>query len=173
MENKLYRDENAKVVGGVCAGLADYFNVDVSLVRVAFVFAMVVLGTGGMLYIILWIVLPKKDYFANPLVDYTVPPQPGNLMFVKKKPSSAAIIGGTILILLGAYCLLDQFDLIPYFELHRFWPVIFIIIGLVLIFNPDKRKHFESAPWDKKQDPEVNSPAPETKETNTDNPEII
>jgi len=168
MENKLYRDENAKVLGGVCAGLADYFNVDVALIRVAFVFAMVVLGTGFMLYIILWIVVPRKNYFDNPVVDYTIPPAPGKFVPVKKPVSSAAVVGGTILIVMGAYLLLDQFDLIPYFELHRFWPVVFIVIGLVLIFNPDKRKHYDTAPWSKK-DPEPVEPT----ETKNDNPETL
>lgn len=176
MENKLYRDENNKTLGGVCAGLADYFKVDVTLIRVAFVFAAVVLGTGGMLYLILWIVVPKKNYFANPTVDYTVPPQaPVNYPPVMKKTSSAAIIGGTVLILMGVYCLFDQFGMIPYFELHRFWPVIFIVIGLVLIFNPDKRKQYNHAPWDKK-DPEPAQPATpgESKdEIKNDNPEIL
>lgn len=171
MENKLYRDENAKILGGVCAGLADYFNVDVALIRVAFVFAMVVLGTGFMLYVILWIVVPKKNYFDNPMVDYTIPPAPGNFAPVKKKVSSAAVVGGTVLIIMGAYLLLDQFDLIPYFELHRFWPVVFIVIGLVLIFNPDKRKHYDSAPWGKKE-PEPTEPTGPT-ESKTDNPETL
>lgn len=170
MENKLYRDENNKVLGGVCAGLADYFNVDVALIRVAFVFAVVVMGTGGLLYLILWIVVPKKNYFIDPVVDYTIPPAPANFSSVRKKTSSAAIVGGTILIVIGAYCLLDQFDLIPYFELHRFWPVVFIVIGLMLIFNPGKRKHYDAAPWDKK-DPEPTAPTAETKET--DNPETL
>jgi len=169
MENRLYRDENAKVLGGVCTGLADYFNVDVSLVRVAFVFAMVVLGTGFLLYLILWIVVPKKNYFDQPMVDYTVPPAPVNFPPVRKKNSGAAIIAGTILILMGVWFLLDQFDIIPYFEIHRFWPVIFIVIGLVMIFSRDKRRYYDDvAPWDKKE-----SEAPTDTKTTTDNPETI
>jgi phage shock protein C len=168
MENKLYRNENAKEIGGVCAGLAEYFNADVTLIRVGFVLSALAGGAGFMLYIVLWIVVPKKNPFANPVVDYTIPPAPGDFVPVKKKVSNAAIVGGTILILMGAYLLLDQFDLIPYFEVHRFWPVIFIIIGLVLIFNPDKRKHYDSAPWDKK-DPEPTQPT----EIKNDNPETL
>jgi phage shock protein C len=171
MENKLYRDENAKVLGGVCAGLADYLNADVTLIRVAFAFAAVVLGTGGLLYIILWIVVPRKNYFDNPVVDYTVPPAPGNFIPIKKKVSNAAIIGGTILIVMGAYLLLDQFGLIRDFELHRFWPVVFIVLGLVLIFNPGKRKHDDAAPWTKK-DPEPAEPTTPA-EVKNDNPETL
>ncbi|MFI5160602.1 MAG: PspC domain-containing protein [Sphingobacteriales bacterium] len=76
MEKKLYRDEFHKKVGGVCAGLADYFTVDVAIVRVLFVLACILHGGGLIVYIVLWIALPKRPYgYFNPTVDYTVPPQ--------------------------------------------------------------------------------------------------
>jgi len=79
MNKKLYRDEYHKVIGGVCAGLAEYFDMDVTIVRLLFAFTFFVMGVGFIPYIILWIVLPKKGYiynnFNNPTVDYRVPPQ--------------------------------------------------------------------------------------------------
>jgi phage shock protein C len=79
MNKKLYRDEYHKVIGGVCAGLADYFDMDPTIVRLLFAFAFFVGGVGLGTYIILWIVLPKKGYmynnFGNTTVDYRVPPQ--------------------------------------------------------------------------------------------------
>jgi phage shock protein PspC (stress-responsive transcriptional regulator) len=91
MEKKLYRDEYHKKLAGVCAGLAEYFGVDVTVVRLVFVLTCIFHGGGGLVYIILWIVLPKKPYpYFNPTVDYTVPPQnpdvqgtntPGNAPF--------------------------------------------------------------------------------------------
>jgi len=79
MEKKLYRDEYHKVLGGVCAGLAEYFDMDPTIVRLLFAFTFFIMGVGFIPYIILWIVLPKKGYvynnFGNPTVDYRVPPQ--------------------------------------------------------------------------------------------------
>jgi phage shock protein C len=76
MEKKLYRDEFHKKIGGVCAGLAEYFTVDVNIVRVLFVLAFFLHGGGLIVYIVLWIALPKKPYaYFDPTVDYTVPPQ--------------------------------------------------------------------------------------------------
>ena len=76
MENKLYRDEYHKKIAGVCAGLAEYFNVDVAIVRVVFVLALIFHGGGLLVYIVFWIALPKKPYaFNDPNVDYRVPPQ--------------------------------------------------------------------------------------------------
>jgi len=79
MNKKLYRDEHNKVFGGVCSGLAQYFDMDVTIVRLLFAFTFFIMGAGFGTYIILWIVLPRKNYpypnFNNPTVDYTVPPQ--------------------------------------------------------------------------------------------------
>jgi phage shock protein C len=79
MNKKLYRDEYHKVLGGVCSGLAEYFEMDVTVVRLLFAFSFFVMGVGFIPYIILWIVLPRKGYtfnnYNNPTVDYTVPPQ--------------------------------------------------------------------------------------------------
>ena len=56
---KLFRDQNRKILGGVCAGLAHYFNIDPVWPRL--LFALLVLGSYGsvlLVYIILWILLP-------------------------------------------------------------------------------------------------------------------
>jgi phage shock protein PspC (stress-responsive transcriptional regulator) len=61
-DKRLYRDERRKILGGVCAGLGHYFNVDPVWPRL--LFALLVLGSyGGLLlvYIILWIVLPVSS----------------------------------------------------------------------------------------------------------------
>ena len=61
-EKKLYKDSSNKMIAGVCAGLADYFNLDVSLVRIIFaVLAFVGVGSPFLIYLILWIVLPEKS----------------------------------------------------------------------------------------------------------------
>ena len=79
MNKKLYRDEYHKVFGGVCSGLAEYFDMDVTVMRLLFAFTFFIMGVGFGTYIILWIVLPRKGYmynnYNNPTVDYTVPPQ--------------------------------------------------------------------------------------------------
>ncbi|MBQ3175350.1 MAG: PspC domain-containing protein [Bacteroidales bacterium] len=61
MEKKLVRLANDKKLGGVCAGLARYFGMDVSIMRVAYLILTIL--TGSLLfwlYLILWIVLPQE-----------------------------------------------------------------------------------------------------------------
>ncbi|MGI8950798.1 MAG: PspC domain-containing protein [Chitinophagaceae bacterium] len=58
----LYRDENDKILGGVCAGLANYLRMDPSIVRILFaIITFGGFGAGFLIYIILWIILPSKS----------------------------------------------------------------------------------------------------------------
>ena len=147
MENKLYRDEHHKVIGGVCAGLSNYLKVDTSLVRIVFVLALLMHGVGLVAYIILWIIAPAQP-FINPFNQANVagptPLDPQTFMPVKKTPSSTTLIFGIVLILFGAYFLLKNYDLLPDIDIRDFLPVVIIAIGLVLIFGARKQKQFEA-----------------------------
>jgi phage shock protein PspC (stress-responsive transcriptional regulator) len=55
---RLMRSSRDKKIGGVCAGLADYFDLDPTLVRIVWLLAVFFAGTGLLVYVILWIALP-------------------------------------------------------------------------------------------------------------------
>jgi len=55
----LFRDPDDHLLGGVCAGLANYFNIEAVWLRLAFALLVIFGGTGLILYVILWIVIPK------------------------------------------------------------------------------------------------------------------
>ena len=153
MEKRLYRDELNKKLAGVCAGLAEYLNMDVSVVRAIFLIGFFIKGATLIPYIVLWIVLPKKPYnLNNPHVDYTVPPMnepfnpfragtppfnPGVPPFAVKPPrnSNAGLIAGIALVLLGSFFLLEQLDIIPFLSFHQVWPIILIVTGVMIIFT--------------------------------------
>ena len=54
----LYRDLDNKTIGGVCSGLAAFLNVDTTIVRIVALVAMLAYGTGFLVYLVLWIVVP-------------------------------------------------------------------------------------------------------------------
>ena len=56
---RLFRDENDKVLGGVCSGLANYFNIDVVITRIIFV-VLLFSGIGFLTYIIMWVAVPSS-----------------------------------------------------------------------------------------------------------------
>ena len=57
---KLYRSRTNRQVAGVCGGLAQYFNIDATLIRVLFVLLAVLGGSGLVLYLAMWIIVPKE-----------------------------------------------------------------------------------------------------------------
>ncbi|NLJ60124.1 MAG: PspC domain-containing protein [Firmicutes bacterium] len=57
---RLYRSRYEKKLGGVCAGLAKYFEIDVSLVRLLWILLAVVYGSGILAYIIAWVIIPEE-----------------------------------------------------------------------------------------------------------------
>ncbi|WP_262326142.1 PspC domain-containing protein [Carboxylicivirga litoralis] len=65
---RFYRDVDNRVLGGVCAGIAAYFDIDVVLVRVlTIIFTILTSGTLGLIYLILWIALPPARTTAQKL----------------------------------------------------------------------------------------------------------
>ena len=66
MRNRqLQRLRKGRVVAGVCAGLADYFGVDVTLVRLAFAVLSVFGGAGVLFYLVAWAIIPEEDETAS------------------------------------------------------------------------------------------------------------
>jgi phage shock protein C len=57
---KLYRSKTDRKLAGVCGGLAQYFNIDPTLIRVLFVVLAVLGGSGLVLYLALWIIVPNE-----------------------------------------------------------------------------------------------------------------
>jgi phage shock protein C len=184
MEKRLYRDELNKQVAGVCSGLAEYLNMDVTVVRAIFLIGLFIKGVTFIPYIVLWIVLPKKPYHLNnPHVDYTVPPmgEPFNPFragtppfnadvppFAVKPPrnSNAGLIAGIALVLLGSFFLLNQLDVIPFISFHDVWPVILIIIGVVIIVSGIEKtpKPVEKEKWEGAE-PQTEEAAPAANNT--------
>ena len=61
---KLYRSRSNRKLAGVCGGLAEYFTIDTTLVRVLFVVLAVMGGPGVLAYLLLWILVPEKPLGA-------------------------------------------------------------------------------------------------------------
>jgi len=63
MEKKLYRAQTRKMLGGVCGGLGDYFEIDVTLIRLVFVAISLATAIIPMtiFYLIAWIIIPVEE----------------------------------------------------------------------------------------------------------------
>ena len=58
--NRLYRSTENKMIAGVCGGLAEFFGLDPTLVRLVFVVLALLGGHGLLVYLILWIIVPHR-----------------------------------------------------------------------------------------------------------------
>ena len=57
---KLYRSGEERMIGGVCGGLADYFKVDPTLIRLGWVLSLFIWGIGIPAYALAWIIMPQN-----------------------------------------------------------------------------------------------------------------
>ena len=59
MNKKLRRSLSDRKIGGVCGGIANYFNIDATIVRLIWILAVVFGGVGLIAYLIAWLVIPE------------------------------------------------------------------------------------------------------------------
>lgn len=67
MTKKLYRSRKERKLAGICGGIAEYFDIDPTIVRLGFIIAAICVGCGLLAYLICWIVMPEQpsDHFKN------------------------------------------------------------------------------------------------------------
>lgn len=145
---RLYRSRTHRVFGGVAGGLADYFNVDVILMRLLFVIVFFAGGGGVIIYIVLWIITPDSPLITPPPhsqnssenSNYANNPDISDATIVddrkKKENNNRTFIVGIALILIGFLFLLNS--MMPQLIIINLWPLILIIVGVMLIVNETK-----------------------------------
>lgn len=152
MRRKLYRNQSDKILGGVASGLADYLDVDVTIIRIVFIL-MALFGLSGVLiYIILWIAVPLRggppftaDYRVREDLNTGGTSAEPDYREKYERPGNGRLIAGIILVVLGAYFLASEFHFIPFwFSLHKLWPLIFIIPGILILSNSRRRRRVET-----------------------------
>jgi len=134
MAKKLYRSRKDSMIAGVCGGIAEYLDIDSTLVRLAAILIVFLGGVGIITYIIAWIIIPKKpeqinDYGQEYNQEREINTDQDNVDKYHQKDFWIALI----LIFSGLFFLLRNF--FPRFILVKFWPILLIIIGIVLILQ--------------------------------------
>ena len=132
MEKRLYRSRVEKIIGGVCGGVGNYFDIDPTIVRLVTVLLFFAHGIGALAYLIAWIIVPVKPYESESINTEKNKPEPTTY------PSSSwyKYLPGIILIIIGIFMLLR----INFYWLDSglFWAAALIIGGLFLVFHKHK-----------------------------------
>lgn len=162
MTNRLFRSSREKMIGGVCGGLAEYFEVDVTLVRLIAIITLFMGGAGIILYIAALLIIPSDQQdrpisyggqgdhvqdVVNEVVQnvkdtardfgadsYTSSSYSSTSYSTDKRHSQRGRTAGLILIVLGALFLLNQWFPV-WFTLSKMWPLVLIILGAALIWK--------------------------------------
>ena len=156
MKKKLYRSRKDYMIAGVSGGIAEYFDIDSTLVRLLTVLVVLLGGAGVVAYIIAWIVIPKNP---DQISDEAFEERENIKEKVKKgakdvieevkehfesKESShkseknRRILGGIIVIAVGLIFLLNS--IFPWVGWGRLWPVILIAVGITIMMKAFKKK---------------------------------
>jgi phage shock protein C len=147
MAKRLYRSRNQIMLGGVCGGLAEYFDVDVTIVRLLWVLAFFAGGAGVLAYLVAWIIIPQEPSDLNGEKKTKAldegESEAGEDRVIQASETRPSGEGGTprernrlaglILILAGVYFFASQFFPGHLFRLTRFWPLLLIFLGLFFL----------------------------------------
>ena len=141
MEKKLYRSRRQRMIAGVCGGIAEYFDIDVTWVRLLLAISVFFGGIGIVLYILGIIVIPE-----DPVVDGDIDQDEGGGIYVNRDDTTSqtnrtALVIGVALIIIGLLSFIKR--LIP--DVWRYvrnlgWPSILIILGIAIILIPTRKK---------------------------------
>lgn len=171
---RLYKSRRNRMIDGVCGGLAEYLNVDATIVRIAWVVVTLMGGAGIILYIAAIIIIPVNPEHIAPPATPPAPPPSGKRGARKKKgqkesssssspessaPANATESGtdvrkfwGVLFVIVGALILLSNLGFF-----HMFWfgwwnfswtvvfPIILVLAGAALIYHSYSQSRGEAS----------------------------
>ena len=138
MTRRLYRSRKKSIIAGVCGGIAEYFEVDPTIVRLLWVIMAFVHGLGVIAYIVAWIIIPERPEGKydgeHGEAEHGEKVRPDSRTHGEKVTGRAnARFIGLALIMLGAWFLVRNF--MPWVEFDRWWPLILVAIGVALLIK--------------------------------------
>jgi phage shock protein C len=129
------------MIAGVCGGIAAYFNIDASIVRLLFIGIILLGGSGVIAYLVLWLVLPSQSDNSKEM-EQVMKKNSAEIKskaeFVVKEAKEVSHKSGKsawslFLIGFGLILLLQNFGFAHYLMLEKTWPVILIIAGVITL----------------------------------------
>lgn len=157
MARRLFRSRAQRILGGVCGGFAEYFDVDVVLVRLLWALSVLLNGAGLLAYLVCWIVIPVAPAPGGPRGKAPVQEEPetaagavpGTEEYTpeagagetasgeqgREKPEERLRqqLAGIMLIILGLCFFAPMF--LPRLPWRNFWPLVLVVAGIALLWQ--------------------------------------
>jgi len=130
---QLYRSKTDRVLGGVSGGLADYFEVDSTLIRIIFIILFFSGGAGLLLYLVLWLIIPSrpgKKIAEEDTIKENVEEIKTRAEEIGQKQGRQWF--GILLLSLGVIFLLRNLGFFRIF-VGRLWPIVLVFIGIIML----------------------------------------
>jgi phage shock protein C len=141
MNRRLYRCRDNRILAGVAGGVAEYFDLDPSLVRILFFISMFFGGIGLLLYIGMAIIVPLEPISADAAAEAAALPE-GHRHATRGSGRWTTLVG-LGLILFGSLALIERF--LPALDVEHFVvPAVMIGIGAFLVASAVRREPMES-----------------------------
>ena len=169
MNHQLYRCRHDRRIAGVAAGVAEYFGLDVTLVRVVWFISIFFGFFTLVVYVGLALIVPLEPLTAEEAAhEHTVVPTEHR--HAERRPGMLTTWFGVVLVLLGSLALLDV--VVPGVSWRTLWPLFVVGLGGILIVGSLRREAPAAAavgPHPAASSPVVPAPAsPSTDETATE-----
>ena len=145
---KLYRSRRNRMIGGVCSGIAEYFNIDPVIVRIGAVALFFMGGSALLAYVIGLIVIPNEPFGLPAAENQESAPvtMPAAAPTAKSSSDAVPLFLGILLIFIGVGFLLHNLPIFNpfYWQVrhiirHFFWPSLLIVSGIFIIARGWKR----------------------------------
>lgn len=144
---RLYKSKTDRIISGVCGGIANYLNVDPTLVRVVLVICVFLGGVGILAYIVAIFIIPEKpvstssaseqktgDVFESDSNDNDKLHSESHMNNPVVMRTNISYTAGIILIILGIIALSVSFGWLHLDKIWRyFWPALLVFIGIMVI----------------------------------------
>jgi phage shock protein PspC (stress-responsive transcriptional regulator) len=141
--SSLRRSSTNKVLAGVAGGLGEFFNIDPTIIRIIFILLTVFSGSGILIYLILWLIMPSDKTTSNlnnnrlrenaSEISDQARSFAHNLSFNGKNREDSRFWWGLIIIIFGFLALFHNFGLFEIFSIGKLWPIILVIIGIMIL----------------------------------------
>lgn len=146
---KLTRSKKDRFVAGVCGGLGEYFDIDPMVFRLIFILLTIFAGSGVIIYIICWILIPESGEKRSDEIGENIKEGASKMakeikdktqeIDKEEKDKKGKLIGGLIVLTVGLIFLFQNIMPQYGFDFGKLWPLIIIVIAIGIIIDSGKK----------------------------------
>lgn len=132
MQKRLYRSRKDQKISGVCGGIAEYFEIDSTIIRLIWLVSIFAFGTGLLIYIIASLIIPEEDY-GDSTINLN---KDSDGVYQRERNFDAEKnrqFFGYALIVVGVLLFIKRFPLFHFINFRYLFPIVLIGAGITML----------------------------------------